>query len=238
MFRFLPHFNLRVIGTDMTLPANLRRAGLRNAERVARVACRARTLTAIRVNATNARVGPRCGIELARLVFQHGDGRPVALLATGVRGAAANDFTQRVVETADEFGRIRVAAREEFRTFPRVASLTVLGRNEHDDFEAVVIFYIRAIALVGCAMTGVTVHARADVFAASPVFDDAGGDLVMAAETGLPLFRNLRRRFRYGHGGELRRRNWRWTRTSGKDSDQQCKYRRAEEAVRFIFHLF
>src|SRR5215467_12941227 len=113
----------------------------------------------------------------------------MALFAAGVCSRPpTDDFAERIVEAADELCCIRVAARLKFRSFSRVAALAILRRDQHDDFETVVIFYIRATALVCCPMTTVAINTCAGMFAALPVFNNTCCPGAMAGDTNLSLF--------------------------------------------------
>src|SRR5512147_2200429 len=106
----------------------------------------------------------------------------MALLAAGVGCRPAADYLpQCVVERTDKLGGLRVTACQElFRLFV-MADLAVLGRYQHDDFVAIVVFGIRPV-FAGSSVTSVTIDTFIVMLAVTPVLHDSRRNGLMASQ--------------------------------------------------------
>jgi hypothetical protein len=176
---------LRMVRTEMTLAAVFGLAGQGGAERMPSVTGGTASLAAVGIDASDAAIRPGREVELAVPYIFHFTA--VALAAAIHSGRPTfYDFTQHVVERADEVGSVGVAALFELVHFGLVAAGTVIGSHDHGDLQAVVIKG-SGVTRVGL-VAGITIHARLSVGATAPLFDGARGAGAVTLQTLLALF--------------------------------------------------
>jgi hypothetical protein len=181
-------FDLRMIGPEMAFAAVFGHARGGGAEAMASMTRGATALAAIGIDAADAAVRPRGGIEFA--VSQGFHFTAMALPAAVVRsGSAFDDFTEHVIERTDELSGGGVVRLFELLHFRGVTAGAIVRRNDDGDFLAVVVERggIAGVRL----MAGVTVDATFGVRAGLPLIDDPRRRRGMAFEAGLTNRRDL-----------------------------------------------
>ena len=139
--------DLRMVGSDMALSAGIRGARLGLGETVAAVAGGARTFAAVRVQATDTRVGP--GLHRRPAVGPDLDLGAMALPAARVhRGGSTDHLTQEVVQRGEDPAGVGVVRSVHLLEFRGVALGAVLGRHDERDRLTIVVERI-GIAFLG-----------------------------------------------------------------------------------------
>src|SRR5262249_42238791 len=170
VFRFAEDFNLRMIRPHVALSAIFRHARRCGTERMPSMARGATALAAVGIHAADAAVGPRGGIEPPVSAVFHN--APVTLAAAVVgRRAAFDDFSDHVVERADEFRGVGVMALFKLAYLWCVAASAVVRRDDYGDLVAVV--FKRRWIVLARLVARIAVHARFGVCAGFPLLDNA-----------------------------------------------------------------